>query len=120
MESKNVAHEGILTSFRTLKDGTVAFTVNCQELSQDIAGRLFMMNNQYVKFLITSENITDEMADALKDLEIENPRKKKTPAQRLRGAIYVYWEQKRSNMDFEEFYPMMIQRMIDMITQKLD
>ncbi len=120
MEGKSVVHEGILTSFRTLKDGTVAFTINCQELSQETAGRIFMLNNQYVKFLITSENITEEMADKLKSLEIENQKKRKTPAQRLRGVIYRFWEQKKTHMDFEEFYSVWMENVIEMFKEKIN
>jgi len=44
----------------------------------------------------------------------------KTPAQRLRGSLYVLWKQQGSKGDFELYYKVAIERLIDEIKTKLE
>lgn len=117
----NVGHAGILTSFRTLKDGTVSFTINCQEMTPETAGRLVALNNQFIKFFLTDAGIIeDSMIEELENLTLEKQSKKKPPSQRLRAVLYRYHEQSNTDMDFEQFYEMWMERIMDMIKNKLD
>lgn len=44
----------------------------------------------------------------------------KTPAQRLRGAIYILWQQSGEPGDFEVFYREKMEKLIEFIKAKLD
>ena len=44
----------------------------------------------------------------------------KSPSQRLRAVLYVYWEQKGGDGDFESFYRSKMEGLIESIKGKLD
>ena len=44
----------------------------------------------------------------------------KTPSQRLRGVLFIYWKQLGSQGDFDQFYRAQLELMIDNIKRKLD
>jgi len=118
---KSVANAGIVTGVRTLKDKTVSFSIACQEMNHEDAGKLISLNGEFIKFLLTDNNvIADEVADELKSLSIENSGRGKSQGQRLRGVIYRYWEQKNSDMPFDTFYSMWMEKVINLFKSKLD
>lgn len=43
----------------------------------------------------------------------------KTPGQRLRGVLYVMWEQKKSTDTFAQFYEQSMERIINQLKEKL-
>lgn len=53
-----------------------------------------------------------------KDFEVKI-QKAKSPSQRLRYVLYVYWEQKEIKEDFQDFYEAAIERVIDKVKAKL-
>lgn len=119
--SKTIGHAGIVVGFRALKDGTLSFTINCQEMNPEQAGKIVALNNQYVKFLLTDQNvIPNEMEEELKNLTLESHGKKKSPAQRLRNSIYILHQQSDTDMDFDAFYDMWMDKIIQTIKNKLD
>lgn len=72
-------------------EGWLLFTKNAEEATESI--------------------IPDEKADAM----LGN----KTQAQRLRGVIYRLWEQNGSKGDFESYYRVYTEKIIDQIKEKL-
>ena len=44
----------------------------------------------------------------------------KSPSQRLRGVIFVLWQQQGSKGDFESFYRTTIEKLIDFVKSKLE
>lgn len=44
----------------------------------------------------------------------------KTPSQRLRAVLYVLWERKGSNGEFEVFYVASMEKFINRIKQELE
>ena len=44
----------------------------------------------------------------------------KTPSQRLRAVLFVYWKQLGESGDFEDFYRKQVDRIIDAVKAKLD
>lgn len=44
----------------------------------------------------------------------------KTPSQRLRGVLFIWWQQKGSKGDFEAFYRTQMEKLIDFIKGQLE
>jgi len=44
----------------------------------------------------------------------------KTPSQRLRGVLYVWWEQQGKKGTFDEFYKAKMEHLISQVKEKLD
>lgn len=44
----------------------------------------------------------------------------KSPSERLRGVMYVYWQQQGSKGSFDSFYATKVEELIDKIKEKLD
>jgi hypothetical protein len=120
MAEVSIVKDGILTGFGTLKDGTVKFTINCQEMTPEEAAKIFSLNSQYVKFFLTNKEITEEKITLVEDAKLVNRKKGKTKAQRLRGVIYILWEQSQTDLDFDTFYDVWMEKIIDLIKTKLD
>lgn len=61
--------------------------------------------------------------DEIQEAEVPETRSEfetKTPSQRLRGVMFVYWEQQGSKGSFEDFYREKMEGFIDHIKSKLD
>lgn len=61
---------------------------------------------------IDEKDIPDERADPMLGT--------KTQAQRLRGVIYKLWEKEGSKSDFEIYYRVRMERLIDQFKEKLE
>jgi hypothetical protein len=89
----------------TTADKCLQLTVVTQEVSAEIKAYLFECHDTY-GHMIYFKNVPK-----IEDIEVpegnapEFGKKEKTPAQRLRGTLFVYWDQKgRPGEDFELFY----------------
>lgn len=111
--SKNnvkIAHAATLSSFRTLADGTLKIELSLEELTPDKAAMIFQLHNQYVKFLISNENISieEEIIMSSVQLNSSNSTHKKTgksPSQRLRNKMFVFYELKYGvSSGFDDWY----------------
>ena len=71
---------------------------------------------------ISSDNISQEELDALDGFKLDSEKTDgKTPSQRLRAVLYVYWKQhKQKDIEFDIFYLKYMNRTIDRIKDKLD
>lgn len=105
----------ILNSVSFTKDNGLRLGFLTQELANDEKayvqqyyqkfGHLLFQPNEFQTSDIPKENIED---------------KTKTPSKRLRAVIYIYWQQTKSNEDFEIFYRQKMEKLIDFIKEKLD
>ncbi len=111
----NIVQQGIVDSFRTLKDNTVKLIIHTQEMTAEEAAKLFKLTNQHVKFHISSENINQKQIELLNETELDKDDlvNGKTKAQRIRGIMFLAWENKgRPEDSFEQFYKLEMERMI--------
>lgn len=46
-------------------------------------------------------------------------KKEKSPSQRLRAVLYIYWEQYMPTKDFEEYYKRKMENIINLVKSKL-
>ena len=102
---------------RTLKDGGLRMTVDTNELSTEEMAEVFTLKEKFVWLAIAE---TDIKEDELNVPEVMTEFKnEKTPSQRLRNVIYVYWEQNKPTKTFDEFYRQKMEQIISFIKDKL-
>lgn len=115
---------GVLASatvqgIRSLKDRTCRLTIDLQEQTPENYSRLFSMIDEFVKFYMTTDNITADETEIIDSEIIDN--ESKTPSQRLRNVLYRLWEQdQRGYEDYNLYYRYMMGRIIDRYKQELE
>lgn len=114
----NAIFSGIVSGISTLKDGTVKTIFELNEVSPDVIGQLYSLNNQFAKVYISTENITQEAKDSVDGVEIEEEGK--SPSKRMRNVLFRLWEQDSQGYeDFELFYKWKMNGFIEHLKTKL-
>lgn len=81
------------------EDGSVAFRVITAELRPSEKGIVMDFHGKACQVTIEPhEGAPDEV------VTVNTEKGEKTPGQRLRGIIYIHWEQAGKEGDFETFY----------------
>ena len=108
----------IISKVTTLVDNSIRVYVDLNELPSIKLAELFEFRNKSGIFSFAESNIdeTDIEPPVLPQVE------KKTQSQRLRAAIYRYWETlpKDKYPNYEDFYRMQMEVHIKQYTSKLD
>lgn len=106
----------------TRHDGSVKIVMGTYELNTHSAVKLFDLRKTEALMYLSSDNISQEELDALDGFKLDAEKTDgKTPSQRLRAVLYVYWKQhKQKDIEFDIFYLKYMNRTIDRIKDKLD
>lgn len=111
---------GQIESITTRKDKTLKLTIGTQELTPAQTGDIFTLNQDFCYFAIKQEpfnNLEENLIDTIKT-EYANY---KTPSQRLRGILYINYQQdNKGYKDFGSYYASEMERIIEHYKQKLD
>ncbi len=110
---KAIRTEAQLTSFRSRADGSIGFSGVTPEMSSEEKCVLFDLQNVLVELVVLPKGEKDPDLVTVKS-EVES----KTPSQRLRGCVFVHWEQMGKEGDFESFYRMQMDKIIEGYKQK--
>ena len=115
--------DGCVEKLTTRVDNSWVVTFSTQELSGDKVGKLSDLKKQgeFCKLLLSNNNITDEEATLVDSTELKRPSKGKSPSQRLRGVMYVYWQQNHevNGGDFDAWYETHMENLIDHYKKEL-
>lgn len=108
-----------VTKITTLTNKVIRVTVDTQELSPLESTMLFGLKDK-LGYMLFAERPLKE-AD-LKDIPEKAVEFKgdKTPSQRLRGAMYVWWEQGGKQGDWDTFYRAKMEDLISQVKEKLN
>ena len=101
-----------IESVSTRKDRTLKIVVGAQELRPEQVTELMLLNQLQGWFMFKEDHLVDE------DIPEEKPEFKndKSPSQRMRSTLYVYWENcTNKNPDFNTFYSRWMEKKIDEI-----
>jgi hypothetical protein len=105
----------LITGIASKIDGSIKVTLETRELNSKDAASLFALRNLEAWAVLAPNEIT----------EVNLPTEKadpslgtKTPSQRLRNVLYVYWQQNK-NGDFESYYRTQIERIIEQLKERL-
>jgi hypothetical protein len=107
-----------ISKITTMSDGGLRLYIDTAELAPQDKSELMGMYNKSGWFVFSDTGIME--ADVpTEQVEFKNDR---TPGQRLRGVIFRLWEQSSSTTrgDFETFYKIRIEKLIDQIKEKLN
>jgi len=110
----------VVEKISTKVDGTITIGISTQELDPTQAGQVFGLRGQFCKVLLSDSNIT-HLEEELIDQEVmASGKKNKTPSQRLRNALFVLFEQKGTDIEFEQFYTNEMEKIISHYKSKLE
>lgn len=117
--SKTITFPADVLSIKTRVDGSLAITLNTQELNPEDVGVIYGFRTEHVSCALKSGVFEDnEIAD------IPEPAKEfdadKTPSQRLRAVLFVYHQQNKAQVDFDTFYRAEIEKIINHYKGKLE
>ena len=102
------------------KDKTIKLTLGTQELSPNQAAELFNLNQQFCYVAIKPEPFMKEETDLIGSLKADLDNAK-TPSQRLRGILYLNYQQDNKGYnDFATYYIAEIERICEHYKNKLD
>ena len=102
-------------------DGTWKLVIGTQELNEEQTKAIIQLNRKQGWFLFKENQLVG--TDLIDIPEIKPEFKTdKSPSQRLRGVLYVLFEQKYKSQykTFEEFYRIQMEKIIDWIKEKLN
>lgn len=98
------------------QDKSIGFRVNTGEIAPENAAHFFRLQGLNVELLVTP--LDREEGDEA--IEVKSEAEQKTPSQRLRACLYVWWEQLGKKETFAQFYEAQISRICEKIKEKLD
>lgn len=102
------------------KDKTVRLTLGTQELSPNKAAEIFQLNQKFCYVAIKEENFQAEEVDEIENLQAELETKK-TPSQRLRGILFVNYQQNSEGYkDFATYYLAKMDKICNHFKNKLE
>jgi hypothetical protein len=116
--TKKIQVPATLEGISTLKDGGASVRFHTQELSDEDLAVLFKYTDKF-GWLIFAE--TEAEVQDIKELEaIRKDTGGKSPSQRLRGALFVLWQQRGdTNTSFEQFYSQQMEKVIENVKGRL-
>lgn len=96
-------------------DKSIALRFETQELSTEAFADIDTLHQVYGWLVFKESEIQDE------DIPTETPTDEtKTPSQRLRAVLFVWWQQSRSELPFDVFYRNKMEVLIETVKKKLD
>jgi len=108
-----------IKTIQTLVDGGNKITLLTQELAPDEMTELFKLTNKAGWFLFKDTEIKESDIQDIPEVKVEF-KGEKSPSQRLRNVIYVYWQQQGSKGSFDSFYKKQINNKIEKVKNLLD
>ena len=115
--SEQITLPVLITGIASKVDGSVKVTLETRELPAQEAANLFALRNQESWAVLSPNQLS----------EVNLPKEKadpslgtKTPSQRLRNVLYVYWQQHGKQGNFEEYYRIQIEKIIEQLKERLE
>lgn len=103
---------------RTLQDKTIRLTVDCQEMPAEHMTELFSLQGSLGWLYFHEQPLKEIDTSKLPDITLD--KDEKHPSVRLRGVLFILWEQSKKTQSFEVFYRENMEKLIDFIKSKLD
>ena len=107
--------EAELSGVSTRKDGGLGIRFTSQELSIEEKLQIMEYAGKFGWLLFSPAKFTEQ------DIPDEQPEKDvKSHAKRLRSTLYVLWEQKSNEPDFDNYYGRQMEKIIGKVKEQLD
>lgn len=116
---KTIQFSSIIDGITKKKDGTLSIKLGTQELHSQDTAEIFEMGNRQIWTAFSDIPVKE---NDLNIPEVLDETDLKSPSQRLRGVIYILFEQSKdkTNKTFEHFYRDYMEKIIDNIKDKLN
>ena len=113
---------GILENITTRKDRTLKLTFGTQELTPDVSAQLIRLANDFCYLAIKKDDFRNEETAILEAVKSEDELKSsKSQSQRLRGVLFIGWQQKPEGFtEFKDYYQHHTEKIIEHFKSKLD
>lgn len=110
-----IGHQGVITGIRSKSDRSLSYTVSTPELSVQEKALFMELQGNNCSFLIEPEEIKE-----VEPYRVNSDLETKTPSQRLRNTLYVWWSQQNTSDDFDTFYKNKMETIIESVKRKLE
>jgi len=103
----------------TMEDKGLKLSVYTQELDPTDEANLFRLKQKLGWFIFSEAKIEPEDLVDLPEIKGEF-KSDKTPSQRLRAVLYVFWQQSGSKGNYDDFYKDYIEKVITKIKEQIN
>lgn len=111
----------ILESFRSLKDRTYKITFETSELSPEQLSSIGGALNFPGFLAFNKDAFKKAQLDLIDETKVDYDDNTKTPSKRLRGVLFVNYEQHHKGYEsFEDYYRVEMEKIINHFKSKLD
>jgi len=113
--------QATIDGLKTMKNSTLKITLETQDIANfkpEELAELFKMNEKLFWVAFKELEVKEEELD-VKELKGEF-KNEKSPSQRLRNILFVYWKEQKGKEDFEPYYKRQMEKFIDLIKDKLN
>lgn len=111
---------GQIENITTRKDKTLKLTIGTQELNPAQTGDIFTLNQDFCYFGIKQEPFTESEGTLIDTIKTEYANYK-TPSQRLRGILYINYQQdNKGYKDFTTYYIAEMERICEHYKSMID
>lgn len=107
----------IIEKVESLADSGWRMRLLTRELAPEEIGLIGALKGKEIQAAFKESTISP---DEIKTSDEKVERGQKTPGQRLRAVLYVRWEQKKPDMDFDAWYKSQMEIIINAVKEKLD
>ncbi len=114
MKNKGYTVESVMTTVRATSDGGLSVGFHTKELSAKEKAEIMEFHNQ-AGWLLFAENQIQEDSIPQQDTEITT----KSPSMRLRGTLFILWDQNGREGEFEQYYRTQMEKFINHVKSKL-
>ncbi len=110
-----------LESYRSLKDRTLKLTYETSELTPEQMANLHTSIRKTGFLAFHTDPFTTKDKAFIADMKVDYDDPAKTPSKRLRGVLYINWEQNKGGYDtFEDYYRSHMEKIIVHYKGKLE
>jgi hypothetical protein len=109
----------VIGGIKTRKDRSINLSIDtAYEMRAEEASRLFDLHlTQAWMVLSPNDDITEE---DIPEVKADAETGSKSPGQRLRAVLYVYWKQRGKPGSWENFYLSQMDKLIELVKDKLE
>lgn len=109
-----------LSKATTMAHRSLRLVFDTQEnLTDEQMAKIMAMHNKLGWLCFLPEERPIDVLDAVTLPKLEWDKEEKTPGQRLRATLYVYWEQKKPTETFAQFYEQSMEKFINNVKERL-